>query len=83
VTEEHSVALRFCGALSIDCDSKSLMWRSAAIIAAHARMQNAADVIRAIAYGRGQGWIEADGNGNVCLTLRGSLLIGPKRVRFN
>jgi hypothetical protein len=59
------------------------MWRSAAIVAAHARIQNSADVVRAIAYGRGQGWIDVDGNGNVCLTLRGARLTGPKRVRFN
>jgi hypothetical protein len=80
--EEHTVALRFCGALSVDCDSKSLMWRSAEIVAARARIRNPADVLRAIAYGRGQGWLDVDGSGNVCLTLRGARLTGPKRVRF-
>lgn len=61
-------ALRFCAALQEVAGRSPGEWRSALVIAARAGFRSARDVEEAMAHACDAGWLEDDGNGNVCLT---------------
>jgi hypothetical protein len=68
----RAVSLRFCEALSVNVGRRPGEWRSATLIAARARIRHAAEANRAVIYAREQGWLDVDGDFNVCLTEKGS-----------
>jgi len=64
----YTPALRFCDALQEEVGRSPGEWRSALVIAARAGFRSARNVEEAMAYACDAGWLQDDGNGNVCLT---------------